>query len=118
MVNSANVHVGPFGAKEEPKYQCDECGQLFFHESSIGTHKIHAHKASCDDNTDGNNGVQKKSAVTEDNKKDEDEEKLEKGRQILNTMICKPGSKKKPRMSERKPRSPRKISKWMKNTKL
>ena len=92
--------------------------QLFFHKSSIGIHKIHTHRASRDNNTDGNDGVQKKSAVTEDNKKDEDEENLEKGRQISNTMIRKPGSKKKPRMSQRKPKSPRKISKGMKNTKL
>ena len=118
MVNSADVHVGQFGAKEEPKYPCNKCGQLFFHKSSIGTHKIYAHRASHDDDTDGNDGVQNKSAVTEDNKKDEDEEKLEKGRQILNKMIRKPGSKKKPKMSQRKPRSPRKISKGMKNTKL
>ena len=91
MVNSADVHVSWFGVKEEPKYPCDECGQLFFHESSIATHKTHTHRASRDDETDG---VQNKSAVTEDNKKDEYEEKLEKGRQILNTMICKPGSRK------------------------
>ena len=115
MVNSADVHVSRFGAKEEPKYPCDECGQLFFHESSIETHKTHTHRASRDDDTDG---VQNKSAVTEDNKKDEDEEKLEKGRKILNTMICKPGSKKKPKMSQRKPRSPCKISKGMKKTAL
>ena len=107
-VNSADVHVSRFGAKEEPKYPCNECGQLFFYESSIETHKTHAHRASRDDDTDG---VQNKSAVTEDDKKDEDEEKLEKGRQILNTMIRKPGSKKKPKMSQRKPRSPHKISK-------
>ena len=117
-VNSADVHADQFGAKEEPKYLCDECGQLFFHESSIATHKIHAHRASRDDNTNGNDGVQNKSEVMEDNKKDEDEEKLEEGRQILNTMICKPGSKKKPKMSQRKPRSPHKISNGMKNTKL
>ena len=115
MVNSADVHVSRFGTKEEPKYPCDECGQLFFHESSIETHKTHAHRASHDDDTDG---VQNKSVVTEDKKKDEDEEKLEKGRQILNKMIRKPGSKKKPKMSQRKPRSPHKISKGMKKTKL
>ena len=63
-------------------------------------------------------GVQKKSVVTEDNKKNDDEEKLEKRRQIFNRLICKPGSKKKSKMSQRKPRSPCKTSKGIKNTKL
>ena len=79
---------------------------------------MHAHRASRHDDTNGNDGVENKSEVTEDEKIDEDEEKLEKGRQILNTMIRKPGSKKKPKMSQRKPRSPHKLSKGMKNTKL
>ena len=42
-VNSAEVHVSRFGVKEEPQFPCNECGQLFFHESSIQTHKNHAH---------------------------------------------------------------------------
>ena len=75
----------------------------------------HTHRASSPEHTDG---VQKKSVVTEDNKKNDDEEKLEKRRQILNRLICKPGSKKKPKMSQRKPRSPHKTSKGIKNTKL
>ena len=45
MVNSAEVHVSWFGVNEEPQFPCDECGQLFFHESSIQTHKDHAHIA-------------------------------------------------------------------------
>ena len=44
-------------------------------------------------------GVQKQSVVTEDDTKNDEEEKLEKGRQILNRLIRKPGSKKKPKMS-------------------
>ena len=40
---------------------------------------------------------------------------MEKGRQILNRLIHKPGSKKKPKMSQRKPS---KTSKGIKNTKL
>ena len=116
-VDSANVFVDQYGSKEEPKYPCDECGQLFFHESSIATHKMHAHTASADD--DGNDdGVENKSEVNEDTKIDEDEEKIEKGRQILKTTICKPGSKKKPKISQRKPRSPRKQSKGIKNTQV
>ena len=58
MVNSANVHVSRFGVKEEPTFPCDECEQLFFHESSIQTHKDHTHRASSPEHTDG---VQKKS---------------------------------------------------------
>ena len=45
-------------------------------------------------------------------------QKLEKGKQILNKIICKPGSKKKPTKSERKQSGPQKRSKAMKNTKL
>ena len=117
MVNSAEVHVSQFGVKEEPQFPCDECGQLFFHESSIQTHKDHAHRvlASSPEHMDG---VQKQSVVTEDDTKNDEEEKLEKGRQILNRLIHKPGSKKKPKMSQRKPRSPRKTSKGIKKTKL
>ena len=114
-VNPADVHVNCFGKKEKPK--CDECGQLFFNESSIGTHKLLAHRASGEE-THENDGVQKKSTKSEDTKKDEDEEKLEKGRRILNTMIRKQGSKKTSKLSQRKPKSPHKISKWKKNTKL
>ena len=117
MVNSADVHVSRFGVKEEPQFPCDECGQLFFHESSIQTHKDHAHKATAS-SPEHMDGVQKKSVVTEDDTKNDEEEKLEKGRQILNRLIRKPGSKKKPKMSQRKPRSPRKTSKGIKNTKL
>ena len=117
MVNSADVHVSWFGVKEEPQFPCDECGQLFFHESSIQTHKDHTHKARAS-SPEHMDGVQKKSVVTEDHTKNDDEEKLEKGRQILSRLICKPGSKKKPKMSQRKPRSPRKTSKGIKNTKL
>ena len=116
-VNSADVHVSQFGVKEEPQFPCDECGQLFFHESSIQTHKDHAHKARAS-SPEHMDGVQKKSVVTEDDTKNDDEEKLEKGRQILNRLIRKPGSKKKPKMSQRKPRSPCKTSKGIKNTKL
>ena len=36
----------------------------------------------------------------------------------MNRLIRKPGSKKKPKMSQRKPRSPHKTSKGIKNTKL
>ena len=117
MVNSADVHVSRFGVKEEPQFPCDKCGQLFFHESSIQTHKDHVHiaPASSPEHMDG---VQKKSVVTEDDTKNDEEKKLEKGRQILNRLICKPGSKKKPKMLQRKPRSPRKTSKGIKNTKL
>ena len=117
MVNSADVHVSRFGVKEEPQIPCDECGQLFFHESSIQTHKDHAHKAR-ESSPEHMDGVQKKSVVTEDDTKNDDEENLEKGRQILNRLIRKPGSKKKPKMSQRKPRSPRKTSKGIRNTKL
>ena len=63
-------------------------------------------------------GVQKQSVVTEDDTKNDEGEKLEKGRHILNRLIHKPGSKKKPKMSQRKPRSPRKTSKGIKKTKL
>ena len=42
-VNSADVHVSRFGVKEEMTFPCDECGQLFFNESSIRTF---AHRAS------------------------------------------------------------------------
>ena len=117
MVNSAKVHVSRFGVKEEPQFPCNECGQLFFHESSIQTHKDHAHRmqASSPEHMDG---VQKQSVVTEDDIKNDEEEKLEKGRQILNRLIHKPGSKKKPKMSQRKPRSPHKTSKGIKKTKL
>ena len=45
MVNSAEVHVSRFGVKEEPQFPCDECRQLFFHESSIQTHRDHTHRA-------------------------------------------------------------------------
>ena len=117
-VDSVNVFVDRYGSKEEPKYACDECGQLFFNKSSIATHKMHAHTARSDDNTNGNDGEENKSEVNEDTKIDEDEEKIEKGRQILKTMIRKPGSKKKPKICQRKPRSPRKQSKGMKNTQV
>ena len=90
----------------------------FFYKTSIETHKIHAHTKSVYDDTGGNDVVRKTSGVTEDNKKDQDEETLEKGRNILNTMFHKPGSKKKPRMTASKRTSPCKTSKGMKNTKL
>ena len=63
MVNSADVHVSWFGVKEEPQFPCDECGQLFFHKSSIQTHKDDTHivPASSPEHMDG---VQKKSVVT------------------------------------------------------
>ena len=50
---------------------------------------MQAHRASPDKDTSGNDGVEKKSEMSEDTKIDE--EKLEKGRQILKTMIRKPG---------------------------
>ena len=116
-VNSADVNISQFGVKEEPKFPWDECGQLFFHESSIQTHKDHTHKAR-ESSPENMKGEQKKSVSTEDDRRNDDEEKLEKGRQILNRLIRKPGSKKKPKMSQRKPSSPRKTSKGIKNTKL
>ena len=116
-VNSTNVHVSRFGVKEEPQFPCNESGQLFFHKSSIQTHKDHAHRARVS-SPEQMDGVQKKSVVTEDDKKNDDEEKLGKGRQILNRLILKPGSKKKPKMSQRKLRSPCKTSKGIKNTRL
>ena len=111
------MHVSQFGVKEEPQFPCDECGQLFFHKSSIQTHKDHAHRsqASSPEHVDG---VQKQSVVTEDDTKNDEEEKLEKRRQILNRLICKPGSKKKPKMSQKKPRSPHKTSKGIEKTKI
>ena len=102
MVNSANMDVDVLGEKQEQKYVCNECGELFFDEGSIETHKTHAHTKSIDEETSGNDAVTKTSGVTEDNRKDHDEEILEKGRNILNRMICKPGSKKKLRMTARK----------------
>ena len=62
------MHVSRFGVKEEPQFPCDECGQLFLHESSIQTHKDHTHRvqASSPEHTDG---VQKQSVVTEDDTK-------------------------------------------------
>ena len=117
MVNSADVHVSQFGVKKEPQFPCDECGQLFFHKSSIQTHKDHTHKAR-ESSPEDMDGEQKKSVLTEDDTKNDDEEKLEKGRQILNRLIRKPGSKKKPKMSQRKPKSLHKTSKGIKNTKL
>ena len=68
MVNSANVHVSRFGVKEEPQFPCDKCGQLFFQESSIQPHKDHAHRARAS-SPEHMDGVQKKSVVTEDDKK-------------------------------------------------
>ena len=67
------MFVDRFGSKEEPEYPCNEYGQLFFHESSIATHKMHAHGASPDEDTNGNYGVENKSEVSEDTKIDEDE---------------------------------------------
>ena len=118
MVNSADVYHSQFGTKEEPTFPYDECGQLFFHESSIGTHKIHAHRKPHEDNTHGNGGVKNTSPVSGEKKKDEEDAKLEKGKQILNKMIRKPGSKKKLTKSERIQSGPQKRSKAMKNTKL
>ena len=106
------------GEKEEWTQACNECGELFFFESSIETHKIHAHKKSVDDNTTGDNVGSKTSVVTEENKNDEDEEKLEKGRNILNILIRKPGSKKKLRMTSTRRTSPHKTLKGMNKTKL
>ena len=117
-VNSADVHCSRFGTKEEPTFPCDECGQLFFHESSIGTHKFHAHGKCDKDDKNGNSGVKNTSPVSGENIKDDDDAKLEKGRDILNKMIRKPGSKKKPTKSERKQSVALKRSKGMKNTKL
>ena len=90
----------------------------YFFMKHIETHKTHTHTKSIDDKTSGNDAVTKTSGVTEDNRKDHDEEILEKGRNILNRMIRKPGSKKKPRMTARKQTSPCKTSKEMKNTTL
>ena len=104
--------------KEELTFPCDKCGQLFFHESSIGTHKTHAHRKDDEDNTHANGGVKNTSPVSGEKKKDEEDTKLEKGKQILNKMIRKPGSKKKLTKSERKGSGPQKRLKAMMNTKL
>ena len=117
-VNPAKVHCSRFGTKEEPTFPCDKCGQLFFQESSIETHKVHAHTKRDEDDENGNGAVKNTSPVSGENIKDEDDAKLEKGRDILNKMIRKPGSKKKPTKSEKKRSVPQKRSKGMKNTKL
>ena len=118
MVNPAEVHLSRFGTKEEPTFLCDKCGQLFFHESSIQTHKVHAHGKRDEDDENGNGAVKNTSPVSGENMTDENDAKLEKGREILNKMIRKPGTKKKPTKSAKKRSLPQKRSKGMKNTKL
>ena len=117
-VNSADMNVAVSGEKEERKYVCDKCGELFFYESSIETHKINTHSKRIEDDTSRNDAMKTTSGLTKENKKDEEEEILEKGRNILNKMIHKPGSKKKPKMPARKRTSPHKTSKEMKKTTL
>ena len=117
-VNPAEVHHCRFRTKEEPTFPCNECGQLFFYELSIGTHKTHAHRKDDEDDTHGNGGVKDTAPVSGEKKKDEEDAKLEKGKEILNKMIHKPGSKKKVTKSERKGSGAQKRLKAMKNTKL
>ena len=87
------------GQKKNQTFACNECGQQFFHESSIGTHKIHAHRKHDEDETNGDGGVKNTSPVSGEKIEDEDDAKLEKAKQILNKIIRKPGSKKQPTKS-------------------
>ena len=87
MVNLAEVHRSRFRTKEEPTFLCNECGQLFFHESSIHTHKVHAHGKHDEDDENGNGAVKNTSPDSGENMTDENDAKLEKGREILNKMI-------------------------------
>ena len=117
-VNSANVKVDAARKKQEREYPCDECGELFFYKSSIATHKINAHSKRIDDNTSENDETKEKSPVSDEKTKTKDDERLQKGRNILNQMIHKPGSKKKPKITPRKRKSPCKTAKDMKKTTL
>ena len=74
----------------------------FYQESSIQTHKVHTHAKCDEDDENGNGAVKNTSPVGGENMTDENDAKLEKGREILNKMIQKPGAKKKPTKSAKK----------------
>ena len=117
-VNPAEVHRSRLWNKEELTFPCDECGQLFFQKSSIQTNKVQAHAKLDEDDENGNGAVKNTSPVSGENMTDENDAKLEKGREILNKMIRKPGAKKKPTKPAKKRSLPQKRSKGMKNAKL